>query len=80
MYYKKLENNEQTDKPIFPKMTSIGYDNFILVNDDGSEVGYAPPSDWVPSEEEVSTFKQKKKKPTAKKKGKNVKARSKTTR
>ena len=50
MYLKKLGTQDKTDKPILSKMTSIGCDNYVLCNNDGSEVGFEPPSDWKPSE------------------------------
>ncbi|MCP3682354.1 MAG: hypothetical protein GY861_06650 [bacterium] len=73
MYYKKLENNEKPQSPILTKMTPLGADNFIIVNDDGSELGFEPPTDWKPSEvrekgKTTSPFKLKAKKPTKAKK------------
>ena len=43
MYYRKLELNEQTNSPVLTKFTKIGCDNFVLMNDDGTELAFEPP-------------------------------------
>ncbi|MCP3684279.1 MAG: hypothetical protein GY861_16495 [bacterium] len=59
MYWRKLKPNEKTDKPVMVMPTAIGNDRYILIADNGTEVDFVS-DEWVPSEEEVSTFKQKK--------------------